>query len=137
MHVAIVPPPLKGPRHFTVRSVFDSDSAQRVALEGVHNLDVASALVGRTVLVPKDELSEDFAAHDAMALIGREVVDVRLGPLGSIAEVMRGPANDVWVLEGALGEVLVPVVEQVVVELPEEGAIVCAVPDGLVEVPGR
>ena len=57
-------------------------------------------------------------------LMGREVVDERFGSLGTIVEIMSTPANDVWVVEGdRYGEVLIPVIEQVVLDLPDTGTI--------------
>ena len=73
------------------------------------------------------------ALRDAEALLDREVVDNLLGYLGTISEVMVGPANDVWVIDGPFGEVLVPVVDEVVVEVPDAGPIIVSVPSGLVD----
>jgi 16S rRNA processing protein RimM len=70
--------------------------------------------------------------HDAPRLLGREVADVTLGPLGTIREVMTGRANDVWAVCGPAGETLVPVVDEVVDDVPEAGPIVVSLPDGLV-----
>ena len=44
---------------------------------------------------------------------------------------MRGPANDVWVVRGELGETLLPVVDAVVGTPPDEGPIPVRVPAGL------
>lgn len=133
VRVALVPPALKGPRRLVVASCANSNTGQLVAFEGVGDLASADALVGCTVLMRVDDLPADFAAHDIEALIGREVFDVAFGTLGDIREVLRGPANDVWVIEGAFGEVLIPVVEHVVLEVPNSGPITCAVPTGLMD----
>lgn len=133
--VAVVPPRLKGNRYRTVVACSSSETGQLVRLSGVSGLDDASALVGRTILLPEDELPADFALHDVRSLVGRTVVDALLGELGAIAEVMRGPANDVWVVEGPRGEVLVPVVEAYLDPLAEEGPITCHLPAGLVDLP--
>ncbi|MFR2950573.1 MAG: hypothetical protein ACLTKG_04010 [Collinsella intestinalis] len=54
--------------------------------------------------------------------------------MGSIVEVMETPANDVWVLDGSShGEVFMPVIDEVIVELPEEGAITVHIMDGLLD----
>lgn len=63
--------------------------------------------------------------------MGREVVDERLGLLGQIEEVMVGPANDVWVVQGELGETLVPVVEEMLRGVDEDGVIYVSIPVGL------
>ena len=47
---------------------------------------------------------------------------------------METPANDVWVVDGGpFGEVLLPVIEQVVREVPEEGPIAVRVLPGLID----
>ena len=54
--------------------------------------------------------------------------------LGTIVEIMSAPANDVWVVEGnRYGEVLIPVIEQVVLDLPDQGTISVRVMDGLID----
>lgn len=134
LEVFVVPPHLKGPRSFVVAEA-ESDGrwGQLVSLRGVGTLDAAERLVGRTLLARVADLPDDLALHDAEALSGREVHDVAMGPLGTLDEVMMGPANDVWVVHGPLGEVLVPVTPQVVLEVPAQGAIEVALPAGLLE----
>ena len=133
LEVFVVPPALKGPRSLMVREADLGRSGQLVALEGVTGIGEAERLVGHALLARVDDLPEGFEAHDVDALLGREVVDEKSGPLGSIVEVMVGPANDVWVVRGPHGEVLVPVVDEFIVSLPAEGPIGVKVPDGLVE----
>lgn len=132
LEVAVVPPPLKGPRWHTVTSCQDDDRAgSLVGFAGVDSLDAAERLCGRYLLAREADLPQDLALHDPERLVGREVFDVSSGEKGVITQVMCGPANDVWVIEGPAGEVLVPVVESVVSEVPGEGAIAIAVPAGL------
>ena len=63
--------------------------------------------------------------------MGREIVGVGDGRRARIREVMSGPANDVWVLDVEGDEVLVPVVDEVVSAVPDEGPIPIRVPRGL------
>ena len=67
--------------------------------------------------------------------IGRRVVDERHGELGEIREVIETAAHDVWVIDGPHGEVLVPVVDEVIVAYPDDddGVIRTRVMDGLLE----
>ncbi len=111
MRVAVVPPELKGDRFHTVESVEDGRGGQLVSLSGVGDIGTAEALVGKTVLVAREDLPEDFEIRDVASLIGREVVDDAFGDLGSIEEVMLGNANDAWSVVGPFGEVLIPVVD--------------------------
>ena len=98
-----------------------------------HSIDEAESLAGCYVLASVDDLDLDMLDVAFDDLIGRSVHDERYGIIGSIVEIMETPANDVWVVDGgAYGEVLVPAVEDVVVELPESGPISVKLLDGLI-----
>ncbi len=71
--------------------------------------------------------------RDVASLVGREVVDRHLGTLGHITGIMRGPVQDVWEIEGPYGEVMVPAVDPIVVQVDGEGPALVDVPAGLVE----
>lgn len=132
LEVALVPPRLRGSRWHRVESCSsDGRSGSLVSLSGIASLGDAEDLVGSYLLARTDDLPDDLVLHDRERLIGREVVDAGSGVSSTIAEVMYGPANDVWVLRGELGELLIPVVEDVVPGVPEEGPIVVRVPAGL------
>ena len=132
MQVALVPPALKGPRWYTVQTCTGDGDSRLVGFEGVSDLEASSKLVGRSVLARVEDLPTDLYLHDALSVMGREVCDAVRGSLGLVEEVMQGQANDVWVVRGTQGEVLVPAVEQIVLEVPEEGAIRVDLPLGLV-----
>ncbi len=116
-----------------VTHVTEGARGQLVSLSGVTGIDQADGLRGRYLLAREKDLPDDVALHDAEALFGREVCDKSLGYLGTIEEVMVGPANDVWVVEGPFGEVLLPVVEDVVAGVPDDGPIAVCVPAGLID----
>lgn len=130
LSVCVVPPPLRGERWHEVVRADGDDAGQLVALSAVGDRAAAEGLVGRHLLARTADLPADLALRDARALLGREVRDEGAGPVGTISEVLRGPANDVWAVEGALGEVLVPVVPSVVSEVPGAGPILVRLPAG-------
>lgn len=134
MTVALVPPALKTDRWHTTRSVNKGPSGQLVAFSDITSIDAADELVGRTILADVASLPQDFELYDADALLGREVVDTTYGFLGSIEEVLRGTAHDVWVIRGPYGEVLVPVVDEFVRHTEGFGAIETCVPQGTIPV---
>lgn len=132
LSVAVVPPPLRGERWHEVVSVSgDSRSGSLVALSGVTTIEDAEALVGAHLIARAEDLPADLALHDPERLVGRVVRDARDGAVGVIEEVMTGPANDVWVVRGEHGELLVPVVDAVVREVAPEGEIAVTPPQGL------
>lgn len=132
LEVCVVPPALKGPRWRKVLQADGGEKGQLVRLEGVSDLEAASKLVGKTLLARVGDLPEGFERSDVDWLMGRDVTDERLGYLGEISEVMVGPANDVWTVDGPFGEVMVPVVDEFVVKVPRRGPIVVRVPNGTV-----
>ena len=133
LEVTLVPPELKGPRSYVVGSCCHERGGQLVSLCGVSTLGQASMLVGKTVLARVADLPADFELHDAKSMVGREVRDVRLGALGTVRDVMRGPAQDVWVVRGPRGEILIPVVDAFVKQWSADAGVVVDLPSGLVE----
>lgn len=116
--VHLTPPPLRGIRKARVEYVDEGYPSSLVKFHGVDDIDTASTLVGRTVLVHRDDYPDDDGRLD---LIGRSVHCIEKGPLGSIIEEFQaGSANFVWTVEGPFGEVLIPVVDEVVLDIPED-----------------
>ena len=134
LSVCLTPPALKRPRWIRVEAVAPYGDDARVKFEGIDDLDAAESIVGCTVLVHEDDIELDELDVAFDDLIDVEVEDPRYGVIGRIVEVMETPANDVWVIDGgAYGEVLLPVIDQVVTSIPDEGPIQVHVLDGLLE----
>lgn len=70
-------------------------------LEGVDDRDVARRLIGATISVPRESLSELAAGEYYWSdLMGLSVVDQQGRDLGRVAELIETGANDVLVLNG-------------------------------------
>ena len=124
LDVCVVPPQLKGERWRTVVSCYEDDrGGSLIALSGIDDIGSAKKLAGRYLLAREGDLPDDLDLHDVDRLLGREVEDAALGMRGQIVEVMRGVANDVWVIDAQGEEVLLPVVEHVVADVPAQGPI--------------
>ena len=145
MRVALTPPALKRDRFCTVVSVTDTGDGDLVSFEGIDDLTAAEGITGCYVLANRDDFELDSLDAAYTDLMGREVVDERFGSLGTIVEIMSTPANDVWVVEGEqysgaggrdplfLADDFIPVIEQVVLDLPDTGTISVHVMDGLID----
>lgn len=121
MRVCLTPPPLRGDRWYTVERVGVGETPL-VAFAGVRGLNDAEGLVGKLVLARRDDVPEAVAEQQVLDCVGCEMVDDVRGSVGTIVELMQLPANDVWRVEGPYGEVLVPVLDEVVLALPEDDA---------------
>lgn len=92
-------------------------NAMLLRLAGYTDRDAAQALVGQWVQVPEQDLmplAED--EHYIFQLIGLRVRTTDGREVGTIDEVMSSPANEIFVVNGPFGEVLVPYINDVIAE---------------------
>ena len=114
-----------------VRLAPDKRDIAVIKLEGVETREEAEGLRGWEMYVDRSQLvalpKDNFYIHD---LVGLEVFTTDGRSLGPITEVLRQPANDVFVTEKAL----IPALKTVVVEvdIPGKRVVVEPIP-GMIE----
>jgi 16S rRNA processing protein RimM len=123
--VWFVPPPA-GVRTALLTSARTGPRGTLLTLSGVTDIDTARSLVGRELLVSSSSLPHGFFVSERVeeSFDGFSVHDDAHGDLGTIVETIETGANDVWVLEGPLGEILIPVIDQVVLDVDVEQATI-------------
>ncbi len=128
---------LVGERHTRYRVVHARPHQAQIllTLRGVDDPDAAEALRGEMLRVPIAEaaaLAED--QYFWYQIIDLEVVTTAGQTLGKIVDIIRTGANDVYVVRGIRGELLIPAIEDVVkqVDLPAGRLVVELIP-GLVD----
>ncbi len=114
---------LEDGRTLTVNASRSHSGRLLVMFEGVLDRSAADALRGKMLVVPESMLPElpqgEYWPHQ---LAGCDVVTEMGRALGSIAEVIPNPSNDLWVAKDAAGhETLVPARKEVVVEVDIAG----------------
>ena len=98
-----------------VKSIPDPGAPPRLEEDFTLDRDRAEALRGRYLFVPTGWAPPPPpGAYWAHEVVGCEVVTSGGRSLGWIREVIRGPANDVWVADGGEGEVLIPALRDLV-----------------------
>ena len=105
-----------------------------VKLRGIDNRTVAELFRGRYIEVSEAEarpLAEGRFYHHQV--VGLTVLTSSGRPLGTIAEILERPANDVWVSREGVVEHLIPATRDAVVEVDVQGGRV-VVADWLVQV---
>ena len=131
IEVWIVPPPATA-RCGTVQSVRPGPKGPLVKVCGFDDLDAARTMSGCELLVRRDVFPQGWdEPEEEEDLVGVEVQDAAHGSLGTIVEVILTGANDVWVVEGPFGEILIPVIDDVVIDAGTDGPIVVKLLDGL------
>ena len=103
-------------------------------LEGIDSPERAQGLSGSLVGTDKANLppieEDEYYWNE---ILGMEVVTVDGKALGKVTQIIRTGANDVLQVEGAYGEVLLPMIEEVVVEVDlQAGKIVVDPLEGLI-----
>lgn len=104
-----------------------------VQFANVTDRNVAEALRGQYVLISEADLmplgEHENYVHD---LIGLEVVTTDASVLGRVVEILFTQANDVYVVRGEAGEILIPATREVVlnVDLARKHMVV-VLPEGL------
>lgn len=129
--VCVVPPLLRVDRFHIIERSEELGDDIALKLSGVTSISDAEPLLGRTILV--NTVTTSGVVDERVSLVGRTVEDTERGLLGTIDEVLITGANDVWLVNGPLGEVLIPVIPDVVGEdeIPEEGPLVVTLLPGL------
>jgi 16S rRNA processing protein RimM len=99
--------------------------------------ELAEELVGYEVYIDenqRDSLPENHYYLDD--LVGCEIICSQNGNVGKIKEIMDLPANDVWVVIGKYGEVLIPAIREIVEEVDiKNKKINVTLFDGLIDEP--
>ena len=119
---------------YQVRSVRFHKGMVIASLEGVDSPDAAAELRGTLVktgasnLPPKEE--DEYFWHE---LIGMKVQTVDGLDLGTVNEIIPTGANDVLSVKGHRGEVLLPVIDDVIVDVDVQHGIIVVDPlEGLI-----
>jgi 16S rRNA processing protein RimM len=101
-------------------------------LREVADRNQAETLAGKELLAPEaTEIEEEdvYYLHD---VIGLRVEDAAGEALGELAEVLSTGSNDVYVVRGERGELLLPALDDVIREVDITGGrIVVEVPEGI------
>jgi 16S rRNA processing protein RimM len=119
----VVPPP-KRLRTVRVLSVRPGPKGPLFLLEGIESIDDARQLAGRDLLARTPDLPETADTAPENDVLGYTVVDEERGELGLLVEIIETGANDVWVVEGRFGEVLLPVIDDVVLTIDDNKRLV-------------
>ena len=101
--------------------------------EEIENIDRAEALTGKEILIDKDRLPvlpEGEYYH--FQLIGLSVETKEGEPLGTLSAIFETAGHDVYVVESAEKELLIPAIEDVICEVDlRSRKLIVDLPEGL------
>jgi len=117
----------------TLQRVRFSRGRLLVQLEGCLTLEAAEALRGQLVQIRESQAAPLPPGHYYQhQIIGLEAVTDTGEVLGQVTEILETGANDVYVVAGAAGEVLLPALRSVVLQIDLEAhRMLVHLPEGL------
>lgn len=131
LKVAVVPPILRGERWHEVLECESAETGQLIALSGITTTNDAHELVGKYLLAEASELEVSEELDELEEIVGLEVIDERLGSLGHVSEILVGSVQDILVVESERGEVMIPMVDELIWYAEDEQSLESSIPVGL------
>lgn len=103
-------------------------------LQDFESINLVEHMIGGQVLLPEDQLPElEDDEFYWSQLVGLQVVDKDRGAIGKLQDMFSTAAHDTYVVKGEYGEVLIPAVAQIVLEIDLEKQVMNVdLPDGLI-----
>ena len=96
-----------------------------IHFSGITTVEQADMLRGRIVYIDRNDVRLPKGTHFIQDLIGLSVVDADTGALyGSITDVIKTGANDVYQVTNDGKDYLVPVIPDIVVEKDVDGGVI-------------
>jgi 16S rRNA processing protein RimM len=121
-------------RPFKVESIRAHKGALVIALEGIKNPELAGEYTGCLVKTDSENLPpKEEDEYYWFELIGMRVITVDGSELGSISWITETGANDVLHVDGDRGEILLPMIDDVVIEIDDDrGTMIVDPLEGLI-----
>jgi len=122
-------------RPYDLAGINRRGKAYTAKLAGIDSVEAAETLRGAEIGLPRGEAPPLPQGHYFVdQLLGLRVVTSGGREVGRVADVLATGANDVYVVRGDGGEVLIPAIRDVVLEInPDDGTIRIEPLPGLLE----
>jgi 16S rRNA processing protein RimM len=110
-----------GYRRFKVDNIFDAGGSLRYKIQGFDSPESVAVLTGSEIIIPATERTEPGNNEYFIdKLVGCQAVSDDGEELGIIVEVWQQSAQDIWVIDGQFGEILVPAVKEFILDVDME-----------------
>lgn len=108
-------------RPFRLENCSAASNGWLVKFEGVDDRNEAESLKGGYLQIETGDLPElEEGSYHVIDLTGVEVYTTTGELLGTLIEVLKYPANDIWIVEGDRGRLMLPAIRDVIkkVDIP-------------------
>jgi 16S rRNA processing protein RimM len=127
-------PSLAEPLKVEIASRRSHKGFELLSFKGYGSINDVEKYKGGELKIPEDDLMElDEDEYYIHQLVGCEVVTDEGEELGKIVDVLQPGANDVWVVKGKRGEILLPFIDDCIKHVDVRNKrVVCHLMEGLV-----
>jgi 16S rRNA processing protein RimM len=113
-----------GPERFEVLEAIPQPPRLILQLKGIKKIEEAELLLGREIFIKKEAFPAlEEREYYWMDILGMKVETEEGKRLGRVKEIFPTGANDVYVVEGKRGEILLPATEEVIQSIDLERGI--------------
>lgn len=103
-------------------------------IDGVNDIDAASALRGKILYADREDISVDEGAYFIADIIGLPIIDELSGEkLGVLSDVINLGASDIYVVKTESGEGMIPAVPEFIKRVDTESGIYVALIEGMLD----
>ena len=114
----------KGETELKIVSAKAHGNVTLLDIKGIDSIEKAEALRGKVLTVSRDDIALPEGRYFVDELMGCAVTDADTGEnLGTITDVSKTGANDVWHITKGGNEYLIPAIESVIVSVDVEKGI--------------
>lgn len=134
LRVSFTPPTLEGPWQATVSRVQPlKEGSYEVDFEEIDSIEKAEAIAGSYCLALRADLPERTDEVPEDDLMGYDVEDRAEGYLGTVSDIMASSVQEVLVVDGPRGQVMIPFVDAFIMQVDHASKrIDTCTPSGLV-----
>ncbi len=125
----------RGEDRVVFKQTMESLGIQVPRSEAVYSVEDAEKLRGQDLTIPSSELSRlPEGQYYTFQIIGLDVLTTDGEHLGQIVDIMATASNDVYIVEGKRGKILIPAIEDVVKSIDlDKGEMVIEAIEGLLD----
>ena len=124
---------IDGRSHLITRSAPAPNGQMILQLQGIDSVDAARGLVGQQVTVPQAAVPQpQEGEYYHFQILGIRVQTEEGECLGRVREILETGSNDVYVVSGESGEILIPALTEVIQEVRlDQGLMIVKLLEGL------
>jgi 16S rRNA processing protein RimM len=103
------------PEPYEIMEVIPHPPRLILRLKGIEKIEETEPLIGKEILIEKETLPElEEGEYYWMDILGMKVETQDGKRIGKVKEIFPTGANDVYIVEGKRGEILLPAIEEVI-----------------------